>query len=168
MTLALLPQVAGVTAIEVDPNLAAQLPATVETIAPADADKLTLVQADALTVTSLPHEPTALVANLPYNVSVPVVLNFLEFFASLERVLVMVQLEVAQRLAGDAVMAGVTVGDGEEIRPGLGHGVDVAPHSVRVRGGPRREHFERDERGAARAPDQPGRPRGRASHGRGF
>jgi 16S rRNA (adenine1518-N6/adenine1519-N6)-dimethyltransferase len=101
LTLALLPQVAGVTAIEVDPNLAAQLPATVETFAPADADKLTLVQADALTVTSLPHEPTALVANLPYNVSVPVVLNFLEFFASLERVLVMVQLEVAQRLAAE-------------------------------------------------------------------
>lgn len=101
LTLALLPQVAGVTAIEVDPNLAAQLPATVETFAPADADKLTLVQADALTVTSLPHEPTALVANLPYNVSVPVVLNFLGFFASLERVLVMVQLEVAQRLAAE-------------------------------------------------------------------
>lgn len=99
LTLALLPQVAGVTAIEVDPNLAAQLPATVETFAPADADKLTLVQADALTVTSLPHEPTALVANLPYNVSVPVLLHLLGLFPEITTALVMVQAEVADRLA---------------------------------------------------------------------
>lgn len=101
LTLALLPQVAHVTAVEVDPNLAAQLPATVERFVPRHADALDIVQADALSVTSLPQEPTALVANLPYNVSVPVVLNFLESFPTLQRVLVMVQLEVAQRLAAE-------------------------------------------------------------------
>ena len=64
------------------------------------ADRLSLVQADALHVHELPDpQPTALVANLPYNVSVPVVLNFLEHFPTIERVLVMVQLEVAERLA---------------------------------------------------------------------
>ena len=58
------------------------------------------MHADALRVRELPGPPpTALVANLPYNVSVPVVLGFLEAFPSLERVLVMVQLEVAERLA---------------------------------------------------------------------
>jgi 16S rRNA (adenine1518-N6/adenine1519-N6)-dimethyltransferase len=58
------------------------------------------VHADAIHVRRLPHpQPTALVANLPYNVSVPVVLSFLEAFPTLERVLVMVQLEVAERLA---------------------------------------------------------------------
>lgn len=99
LTLALLPEVKHLTVVEVDPKLAAELPATVEKFAPEHAQKLTVVQADALTVTELEHEPTALVANLPYNVSVPVVLNFLEHFDELARVLVMVQLEVAQRLA---------------------------------------------------------------------
>jgi 16S rRNA (adenine1518-N6/adenine1519-N6)-dimethyltransferase len=67
---------------------------------PENADKLSLVAADALTVTTLPDpQPTALVANLPYNVSVPVVLSFLQHFPTIERVLVMVQLEVAERLA---------------------------------------------------------------------
>ena len=64
------------------------------------ADRLEVLQQDALTVTELPGpEPTALVANLPYNVSVPVVLRFLERFPSIRTMLVMVQLEVAQRLA---------------------------------------------------------------------
>ena len=68
--------------------------------APTLADRLEVVHADALTVTDLPGPPpTALVANLPYNVSVPVVLRFLELFPTLARVLVMVQLEVAERLA---------------------------------------------------------------------
>lgn len=101
LTLALLPQVKHLTVVEVDPNLAAQLPATVEKFAPGQADKLTIVQADALKVTELEHPPTGLVANLPYNVSVPVVLNFLEHFEALDKVLVMVQLEVAQRLAAE-------------------------------------------------------------------
>ena len=100
LTLALLPEAAHVTAVEVDPVLAGALPDTVRRLAPAHADKLTLVHADALRVRSLPDaQPTALVANLPYNVSVPVVLSFLEAFPTLERVLVMVQLEVAERLA---------------------------------------------------------------------
>lgn len=100
LTLALLPEVRQVVAIEVDPALAAALPDTVAATNPAVAHKLSLVQADALTVRSLPDpQPTALVANLPYNVSVPVVLSFLEAFPTLARVLVMVQLEVAERLA---------------------------------------------------------------------
>ena len=101
LTLALLPAVAHLSVVEVDPNLVAQLPATVERFAPQHASKLNVVQADAMTVDSLEPAPTALVANLPYNVSVPVVLNFLEHFPSLQRVLVMVQLEVAQRLAAE-------------------------------------------------------------------
>lgn len=100
LTLALLPEAGQVTAVEVDPTLAQALPGTVSRLAPAYADRLTLVQADAMQVRTLPDpQPTALVANLPYNVSVPVVLSFLESFPTLERVLVMVQLEVAERLA---------------------------------------------------------------------
>jgi 16S rRNA (adenine1518-N6/adenine1519-N6)-dimethyltransferase len=100
LTLALLPVAAHVTAVEVDPVLAEALPGTVAELAPEVADRLALVHADALRVRELPDpQPTALVANLPYNVSVPVVLSFLERFPSIERVLVMVQLEVAERLA---------------------------------------------------------------------
>ncbi|WP_270886127.1 16S rRNA (adenine(1518)-N(6)/adenine(1519)-N(6))-dimethyltransferase RsmA [Pedococcus sp. 5OH_020] len=100
LTLALLPRAGHVTAVEVDPALAEALPGTVRRLAPAYAERLTLVHADAMQVRELPDpQPTALVANLPYNVSVPVVLTFLEAFPTLERVLVMVQLEVAERLA---------------------------------------------------------------------
>ncbi|KGN32793.1 16S rRNA methyltransferase [Knoellia sinensis KCTC 19936] len=100
LTLALLPVAKHVTVVEVDPVLAGALPETVETVAPDVADRLTVVHADALRVEDLPGDPpTALVANLPYNVSVPVVLNFLERFPTIERILVMVQLEVAERLA---------------------------------------------------------------------
>ncbi len=100
LTLALLQQVRSVTAIEVDPVLAAALPETARQLAGAHADALTVLPADALTVHTLPDpQPSALVANLPYNVSVPVLLVFLQRFASLRRALVMVQLEVAQRLA---------------------------------------------------------------------
>jgi 16S rRNA (adenine1518-N6/adenine1519-N6)-dimethyltransferase len=100
LTLALLPEAGHVTAVEVDPTLAAALPDTVARLAPGLADRLTLVAADAMQVRELPDpQPTALVANLPYNVSVPVVLSFLEAFPTIRRVLVMVQLEVAERLA---------------------------------------------------------------------
>jgi 16S rRNA (adenine1518-N6/adenine1519-N6)-dimethyltransferase len=92
-----------VTAVEVDRTLAAALPSTVAAHAPDLADRLTVVEADALTLTSgdsrLPARPTAVVANLPYNVAVPVLLSLLAEFESIERVLVMVQLEVADRLA---------------------------------------------------------------------
>jgi 16S rRNA (adenine1518-N6/adenine1519-N6)-dimethyltransferase len=100
LTLALLPVVRHVTAVEVDPRLAGALEDTVQTLQPANSGKLTLLAADALTVTKLPKpQPTALVANLPYNISVPVVLSFLKNFPTIEKVLVMVQLEVAERLA---------------------------------------------------------------------
>jgi 16S rRNA (adenine1518-N6/adenine1519-N6)-dimethyltransferase len=100
LTLALLPHVARVVAVEVDPVLAGALPSTVEKFAPLVADRLDVVQADALRVAELPGPPpTALVANLPYNVAVPVILHMLETFPSLRQVLVMVQKEVADRLA---------------------------------------------------------------------
>ncbi|GAA3093914.1 16S rRNA (adenine(1518)-N(6)/adenine(1519)-N(6))-dimethyltransferase RsmA [Streptosporangium carneum] len=102
LTLALLPEVRGVVAVEIDPVLAAQLPLTVAAHAPEFADRLTVVLADAMRVLpgDLPEEkPTALVANLPYNVSVPVVLHLLETLPSLRGILVMVQSEVADRLA---------------------------------------------------------------------
>ncbi|HET9021529.1 MAG TPA: 16S rRNA (adenine(1518)-N(6)/adenine(1519)-N(6))-dimethyltransferase RsmA [Ornithinibacter sp.] len=100
LTLALLPAVDRVVAVEVDPVLAAALPETVSSHAPGLLGRLDVVHADALAVTTLPGPaPTALVANLPYNVSVPVVLRFLELFPSLRTILVMVQLEVAERLA---------------------------------------------------------------------
>jgi 16S rRNA (adenine1518-N6/adenine1519-N6)-dimethyltransferase len=91
---------AWVSAVEVDPVLAAALPRTIQARLPERAAYLTVVTADALAVHTLPDPPpNALVANLPYNVSVPVVLSFLERFPTLDRVLVMVQLEVAERLA---------------------------------------------------------------------
>lgn len=100
LTLGLLEAGAHVVAVEIDPVLAEQLPRTVAERAPHLAPQLTVVPADALTVTELPGPPpTALVANLPYNVAVPVLLSFLARFDSLERVLVMVQSEVAERLA---------------------------------------------------------------------
>lgn len=100
LTLELLSVAARVVAVEIDPVLAEQLPTTVAEQAPELAGKLELVHADALHVDALPGPPpTALVANLPYSVSVPVLLHFLERFPSLESVLVMVQAEVAHRLA---------------------------------------------------------------------
>jgi 16S rRNA (adenine1518-N6/adenine1519-N6)-dimethyltransferase len=100
LTLALLETVRRVVAVELDPALAAALPGTIARFAPYDADKLEVVPADALRVTELPGpDPTALVANLPYNVSVPVLLHLLTQFPSIERGLVMVQSEVADRLA---------------------------------------------------------------------
>lgn len=101
LTLALLDSVADVTAVEIDPRLAAELPATVAWRAPALAQNLHVVVRDALEVRrqDLPVQPTALVANLPYNVSVPVLLHMLAEFPTIRRVLVMVQAEVADRLA---------------------------------------------------------------------
>jgi 16S rRNA (adenine1518-N6/adenine1519-N6)-dimethyltransferase len=99
LTLALLPSAAHVVAVEIDPVLAAQLPITV---AERDlSDRLTVVNADAMKITpdDLGHAPTALVANLPYNVAVPVVLHLLQALPSLRKGLVMVQAEVADRLA---------------------------------------------------------------------
>ncbi len=98
LTLAVLETGASVTAVEIDHRLAERLPQTAaERGVPAGA--LTVVDADAMRVTELPNDPTVLVANLPYNVSVPVLLHFLETFPNLQRGVVMVQAEVAERLA---------------------------------------------------------------------
>lgn len=100
LTLELLATAQRVVAVEIDPVLAEQLPKTVAELAPESAAQLDLVHADAMDVVDLPGAPpTALVANLPYNVSVPVLLHFLETFESLRSGLVMVQAEVAHRLA---------------------------------------------------------------------
>ncbi|UYM24912.1 16S rRNA (adenine(1518)-N(6)/adenine(1519)-N(6))-dimethyltransferase RsmA [Streptomyces albus] len=100
LTLGLLETAAHVTAVEIDDTLAAALPATVEARLPERAQRFALVHSDALRVTELPGPPpTALVANLPYNVAVPVLLHMLEHFPTIERTLVMVQSEVADRLA---------------------------------------------------------------------
>ena len=99
LTLGLLAAARRVIAVEVDPTLAAELPHTVAAVAPGLAPRLEVVTADAARVTSLPGgPPTALVANLPYNVAVPVVLHLLASFGSLARGLVMVQAEVADRM----------------------------------------------------------------------
>jgi 16S rRNA (adenine1518-N6/adenine1519-N6)-dimethyltransferase len=100
LTLALLPEVERVVAIEVDPVLAAALPGTVASYAPELSGRFELVEADALRITEVPGPPpTALVANLPYNVSVPVLLHLLALLPSMRHGLVMVQAEVADRLA---------------------------------------------------------------------
>jgi 16S rRNA (adenine1518-N6/adenine1519-N6)-dimethyltransferase len=100
LTLALLGVVRRVVAIEVDPVLADALPETLASYAPEQAGRCEVLAADALRVAEIPGPaPTALVANLPYNVSVPVLLHLLGLLPSLERGLVMVQSEVADRLA---------------------------------------------------------------------
>jgi 16S rRNA (adenine1518-N6/adenine1519-N6)-dimethyltransferase len=89
-----------VVAVEIDPTLAGALPGTVAERLPDLRERLEVVTNDALRLTSVPGAPpTALVANLPYNVAVPVVLHLLEMLPSLRRGLVMVQAEVAERLA---------------------------------------------------------------------
>jgi 16S rRNA (adenine1518-N6/adenine1519-N6)-dimethyltransferase len=97
LTLGLLEVAERVIAVEVDSKLASELEATVAKRAPGK--HFVLVESDALRVTELPAEPQALVANLPYNISVPVLLHFLETFGSLRFGLVLVQAEVAHRLA---------------------------------------------------------------------
>jgi 16S rRNA (adenine1518-N6/adenine1519-N6)-dimethyltransferase len=97
LTLAILETGAPLIAVEIDSRLANQLPLTITQHNP-NAD-LKVVNKDALEVTELPNNPTVLVANLPYNVSVPVLLNLLERFPTLREGVVMVQAEVADRLA---------------------------------------------------------------------
>ncbi|MQS39867.1 16S rRNA (adenine(1518)-N(6)/adenine(1519)-N(6))-dimethyltransferase RsmA, partial [Streptomyces katsurahamanus] len=99
LTLALLEAADQVVAVEIDDVLAAALPSTILARMPERAPRFSLVHSDAMQVTQLPAEPTALVANLPYNVAVPVLLHMLEHFPTIERTLVMVQAEVADRLA---------------------------------------------------------------------
>ena len=98
LTLALLQSTNRVTAIEIDSRLAAQLPlTTAEHGVPPGA--LEVINQDALKVFDIPGNPTKLVANLPYNVSVPVFLTILERFPTITSGVVMVQTEVGERLA---------------------------------------------------------------------
>ena len=99
LTLGLLDVGARVVAVEVDARLAEALPETIRRWAPDATGRLVVLTADALQLSSLPETPTALVANLPYNISVPVLLTLLERFPTLEHGLVLVQAEVADRLA---------------------------------------------------------------------
>lgn len=100
LTLGLLPAAGRVVAVEVDPALAGALAATVLDRLPEHAERLHVVAADALRLTAVPGPPpTAMVANLPYNIAVPVLLHLLDLLPSLRTVLVMVQAEVAERLA---------------------------------------------------------------------
>lgn len=100
LTLALLEVAGHVTAIEIDPLLAERLPRTIEEYAPDHAARFQVILGDALRVAEVPGPaPTALVANLPYNVSVPVLLHLMALLPTLRHGLVMVQAEVADRLA---------------------------------------------------------------------
>ena len=98
LTLALLEEAKSVVAVEIDERLATRLP---QTVAAHNESKSTfsIIHQDALNLKTLPESPTVLVANLPYNVSVPVLLHLLELFPTLNSGVVMVQAEVADRLA---------------------------------------------------------------------
>jgi len=98
LTLAMMEAAAEVIAIEIDPRLAEELPLTAERHG-FDINRLTIINRDAMENISLPKDPTVLVANLPYNVSVPVLLGLLERIPTLRSGVVMVQTEVAERLA---------------------------------------------------------------------
>lgn len=98
LTIELLETAKQVIAIEIDSRLATQLPLTAA-LHTENAKNLTVIHDDAMRVTKLPATPTVLVANLPYNVSVPVLLHILEIFPTIQRGVVMVQAEVADRLA---------------------------------------------------------------------
>jgi len=113
LTLGLLDEGARVVAVEVDPRLAAVLPETIRERAPGLANDLTVIARDARRLdTPLDPPPTALVANLPYNVAVPVLLHLLELLPSIRHGLVLLQSEVADRLAappGSRVYGGPSV-----------------------------------------------------------
>lgn len=98
LTLALLDSAQQVVAVEIDDRLAKQLPITVENHGFKNKN-LMVINQDAMQLREISIKPTVLVANLPYNISVPVLLNILEHFPSINRGVVMVQSEVAERLA---------------------------------------------------------------------
>lgn len=97
LTLGVLEKTNRMIVVEIDSRLASLLPETLAKHAPNA--NVSVINSDALNLLSLPADPSALIANLPYNISVPVLLNFIERFPSITRALVMVQTEVAQRLA---------------------------------------------------------------------
>ena len=100
LTLALLEIAREVVVVEIDERLATELPNTVARHE-FEPSRLTVITEDAMVVNSLPIAPTVLVANLPYNISVPVLLRFMEKFPTLRSGVVMVQSEVADRLAAN-------------------------------------------------------------------
>lgn len=106
LTLGLTEAGASVTAVEIDRRLATELPRTLQTMQPEATDRLRVIHRDALEVTlaQLRHDnsgelPEVLVANLPYNVSVPILMHLLELLPNLRSGLVMVQAEVGYRIA---------------------------------------------------------------------
>jgi 16S rRNA (adenine1518-N6/adenine1519-N6)-dimethyltransferase len=110
LTLALLDRGATVTAVEIDPVLAGRLPQTIAEHSHSEIQRLTVLNRDVLSLRRgdlapelgpAPTGPTALVANLPYNVAVPALLHLLAEFPSIQVVTVMVQAEVAERLAAE-------------------------------------------------------------------
>lgn len=108
LTLGLLDRGAKVTAVEVDPVLATQLPKTIADHSHSELHRLNVIPRDILTVgqadvgtEAMPEAPTALVANLPYNIAVPAILHLLAEFPTIRTVMVMVQAEVAERLAAE-------------------------------------------------------------------
>ncbi|HJX78755.1 16S rRNA (adenine(1518)-N(6)/adenine(1519)-N(6))-dimethyltransferase RsmA [Glutamicibacter sp.] len=98
LTLGIMDAAAKVVAVEIDPPLAKRLPQTMAEMRPGREEDLTVILSDAMKISELPGNPTALVANLPYNVAVPVVLHLMEHFESIKHGLVMVQDEVADRM----------------------------------------------------------------------
>lgn len=98
LTVALLMRATTVVVIEIDDKLAGALPQTVNDHVPAFADRLIVQHADALRVTDVHPAPTTLIANLPYNISVPVLVHLFSTLPSLNHALVMVQREVGERI----------------------------------------------------------------------
>ena len=103
LTLALLDRGAAVTAVEIDPSLAARLPKTIAEHSHSEIHRLTVINHDVLTLhpSDLTDQPTAVVANLPYNIAVPALLHLFAEFPSIRTATVMVQSEVAERLAAE-------------------------------------------------------------------
>lgn len=131
LSLGLLAVSGHLTAVEIDPRLATELPLTVAELAPDCADRLRVVEADALNLTELPDpQPSALVANLPYNISVPVLLNLLAAFPSIRHGLVLVQLEVADRLAASPGSKAYGVPSAKLAWYGSAQRIGVVPRSV--------------------------------------
>lgn len=103
LTLGLLDKGAAVTAVEVDPVLARRLPTTIKEHSHSEFNRFSVIHQDVLNLTpaDIQGEPTAMVANLPYNVAVPALLRILTEFDSVKTILVMVQSEVADRLTAE-------------------------------------------------------------------
>lgn len=103
LTLALLDRGAAVTAVEIDPLLASRLPKTIAEHSHSEIHRLTVVNHDVLTLrrSDLTEQPTAVVANLPYNIAVPALLHLFSEFPTIRTAMVMVQSEVAERLAAE-------------------------------------------------------------------